>query len=98
MFRAESSVSDRLARHCSSDCASASRHGLCGYSGWQGRALSILRLTKAAFTFDRGADYLAWKIEKHTGVVITVTPTLRHHPILFGPKFLWRLLRKGTVR
>ncbi len=65
---------------------------------WQGRALSILRLTKAAFTFDRGADYLAWKIEKHTGVVITVTPTLRHHPILFGPKFLWRLLRKGTVR
>lgn len=65
---------------------------------WQGRVLSILRLTKAAFTFDRGADYLAWKIERHTGVAITVTPTLRKHPIFFGPKLLWRLLRKGTVR
>ena len=65
---------------------------------WQGRVLSILRLTKAAFTFDRGADYLAWKIERHTGVAIPVTPTLRNHPVLFGPKFLWRLLRKGTVR
>jgi hypothetical protein len=65
---------------------------------WQGRVLSILRLAKAAFTFDRGADYLAWKIERHTGVTIVVTPTLRNHPILFGPKFLWSLLRKGTIR
>jgi len=65
---------------------------------WQGRVLSILRLAKAAFTFDRGADYLAWKIERHTGVAIAVTPTLRNHPILFGPKFLWSLLRKGTIR
>jgi hypothetical protein len=65
---------------------------------WQGRVLSILRLTKAAFTFDRGADYLAWKIERHTGVAIPVTPTLRRHPILFGPKVLWRLIRGGTVR
>lgn len=65
---------------------------------WQGRVLSILRLAKAAFTFDRGADYLAWKIERHTGVLITVTPTLRRHPILFGPTVLWRLIRGGTIR
>jgi hypothetical protein len=65
---------------------------------WQGRVLSILRLLKAAFTFDRGADYLAWKVQRHTGVDIEVTPALRRYPILFGPKVLWRLLRGGKIR
>jgi hypothetical protein len=33
-----------------------------------GKALNALRLAKAAFTFEGGADYLAWKIERHSGV------------------------------
>ncbi|RMH16095.1 MAG: hypothetical protein D6701_09325 [Gemmatimonadetes bacterium] len=64
----------------------------------QGRVLSIARLVKAAFTFDRGADYLAWKIRRHTGVEIEVTPLLRRHPVLFGPRVLVALLRRGVVR
>lgn len=65
---------------------------------WQGRILSVLRLSKAVFTFQGGVEYAAWKIERHTGVRIEVTPRLRRHPILFGPGVLWRLLRKGALR
>jgi len=65
---------------------------------WQGRALTILRLAKAAFTFDGGVDYLAWKIERHTGVAVSVTPALRRHPLLLGPWWLLRLLRQRIVR
>ncbi len=35
---------------------------------WQGKVLSVLRLTKAAFTFSNSISYAAWKIERHTGV------------------------------
>lgn len=65
---------------------------------WQGRILSILRLGKATFTFRDCADYAAWKIERHTGVRIEVTPMLRRHPILLGYKIIWKLFRRGIVR
>lgn len=65
---------------------------------WQGRVLSILRLSKAVFTFRDSVDYAAWKIERHTGVSIDVTPRLKRFPLLLGPVVLWRLLRRGTLR
>lgn len=65
---------------------------------WQGRVLSILRLGKATLTFRDCADYAAWKIERHTGVRIEVTPLLRRHPILLGYKIIWKLFRRGIVR
>lgn len=65
---------------------------------WQGRILSILRLGKATLTFRDCADYAAWKIERHTGVRIEVTPMLRRHPILLGYKIIWKLFRRGIVR
>ncbi|MEX2354198.1 MAG: hypothetical protein WD709_08425 [Gammaproteobacteria bacterium] len=65
---------------------------------WQGRVLSILRLTKAAYTFRDCVDYAAWKIQRHTGVQVEVTPGLRRHPVLFGFSVLWQLLRRGTIR
>ncbi len=65
---------------------------------WQGRVLSVLRLMKAAFTFEGGADYLARKVERHTGVAIEVTPELRRRPIRHGLVILWHLLRRGVVR
>ncbi|HEX8874385.1 MAG TPA: hypothetical protein VF780_07115, partial [Nitrosospira sp.] len=65
---------------------------------WQGKVLSVLRLTKAAFTFNDSINYAAWKIERHTGVRVEVTPLLRRHPVLWGLKVSWRLLRRGVLR
>jgi len=65
---------------------------------WQGRVLSILRLCKGALTFDGGIDYGAWKIKRHTGVSVEVTPRMRRHPVIWGLKVLWRLLRQGVLR
>lgn len=64
----------------------------------QGKVLSILRLMKAAFTFQGGADYLIWKIERHSGVKIELTPAQRRHPIWAGITTFWRLYRKGAFR
>ncbi|MGH8246768.1 MAG: hypothetical protein ACREUU_10085, partial [Gammaproteobacteria bacterium] len=64
---------------------------------WQGRVLSILRLAKATITFSDSIDYAAWKIERHTGVRIEVTPRLRRHPLLYGWGVLWQLLRRGAL-
>jgi hypothetical protein len=64
----------------------------------QGKALSLLRLIKALFTFKGGIDYLAWKLERHSGVRIEVTPKLRRHPLLFSWGLMWRLYRRGVFR
>lgn len=64
----------------------------------QGKILSVLRLIKAASTFDGGLDYLAWKISRHSGVPLTVTPWQRRHPVLAGLGLFWRLRRKGAFR
>jgi hypothetical protein len=63
-----------------------------------GKTLSVLRLVKAAFTFQGGADYIAWKIKRHAGVEIEVTEFQRRHPLLAGLLLLPQLLRKGAVR
>ena len=65
---------------------------------WQGRILSILRLSKATLTFANSVDYAAWKIERHTGVRVEVTPMLRRHPILWGLKVASRLVWRGVLR
>ena len=65
---------------------------------WQGRILSILRLTKATITFRDCLDYAAWKIERHTGIQVEITPMLRRHPVLWGYKVMWQLLRRGVLR
>ncbi len=64
----------------------------------EGKALSVLRLAKASFTFEAGPDYVAWKIRRHTGVPVTLTPWQRRHPLLAAPLLLWRLARRGAVR
>lgn len=64
----------------------------------QGRMLSVLRLIKAVFTFNNAIEYAAWKIQRHTGVQIEVTPRLQRHPILRGTSILWQLLRRGVLR
>ena len=84
---------------CETDAATR-RHSLRHWRlrRWQGRVLSILRLAKAAFTFQDGISYAVWKIERHTGVHVEVSPMLRRHPVLWGYKVFWRLLRRGVLR
>ncbi len=65
---------------------------------WQGKLLSVARLVKAAFTFQDGAQYLLWKIERHSGVSIALTPWQRRHPILASTVLFWQLYRKGAFR
>jgi hypothetical protein len=64
----------------------------------EGKLLSAVRLIKASLTFDGGIDYLAWKITRHSGVDIAITPWQRRHPILAGLLLLPQLKRKGAVR
>ena len=63
-----------------------------------GKSLSVLRLIKAAFTFAGAADYVAFKIERHTGVPLALTPWQRRHPVLAAPALLARLYREGLIR
>ena len=63
-----------------------------------GKGWSVLRLIKAAFTFQGGADYIVWKIERHSGEKIILTDWQRRHPIIAGLLLLPALLRKGAIR
>ena len=64
----------------------------------QGKLLSILRLSKAFFTFEGGLEYIQWKIERHSGVKVEWTPRLKRHPLLAVCVLAWRLHRMGGFR
>ncbi|MGJ7581213.1 hypothetical protein ACSFA3_13605 [Variovorax sp. RHLX14] len=63
-----------------------------------GRPLNLLRLLKAALTFDNATDYVAWKVERHSGYRIEPTAFQRRHPLLAAPGIYWRLRRLGVLR
>jgi len=63
-----------------------------------GRPLNMLRLLKAAFTFEGALDYVAWKIERHRGVRIEVSDWQRRFPLLAAPGIYWQLRRRGILR
>ena len=63
-----------------------------------GKTLSVLRLMKSAFTFEDGASYLVWKIERHSGVRFELTPWQKRHPILASGTLFWRIYRAGGFR
>jgi hypothetical protein len=62
-----------------------------------GRPLNALRLLKAAFTFEGAMDYVVWKIERHRGVRIAVSPWQRRFPLLAAPALYWQLRRRGIL-
>lgn len=64
----------------------------------QGKLLSVLRLLKGLFTFQGGPDYILWKIKRHSGVEIEMTPGLRRHPLLAACLLFWRLYLRGGFR
>jgi hypothetical protein len=71
--------------------------------GWplrrmQGKALSVARLAKASLTFAGGADYIAWKVNRHAGTQIALTPWQRRHPLLAAIVLLPKLVRSGAIR
>jgi hypothetical protein len=71
--------------------------------GWglrriQGKLLSVLRLFKAAFTFNEPLAYILWKIERHSGQYIEPTPRQLRHPLIFAWPLLWQLYRRGAFR
>ena len=63
-----------------------------------GKLLSALRLLKAALTFDDGASYLVWKIQRHSGVRLELSPWQQRHPILASGVLFWRVYRAGGFR
>ncbi len=63
-----------------------------------GKRYSIARLAKASATFAGGADYIAWKINRHAGTQIALKPWQRRWPLVAAISLLPRLLRSGAVR
>jgi hypothetical protein len=71
--------------------------------GWklrtiQGKLLSVARLLKALFTFDGGLDYIAWKLERHSGVSVEIPERVRRWPLIFIWGMFWDLYRRGAFR
>ena len=64
----------------------------------QGKLLSVLRLFKAAFTFNEPLEYLLWKIERHSGLYIEPSARQLKHPLIFAWPLLWKLKRQGAFR
>nr|WP_173425737.1 hypothetical protein [Aurantiacibacter marinus] len=58
-----------------------------------GKPLNIARLLRATRTFDGAGRYAAWKVERHTGVKVEVTPWREKHPVLAAPGVLWKVWR-----
>jgi hypothetical protein len=63
-----------------------------------GKLLNVLRLVKGVFTFAGGLDYVLWKVERHSGVRVPVSPWQRRHPLLAAPMVAWQLYRRGGFR
>ena len=63
-----------------------------------GKLYSVARLAKASVTFANGADYIAWKINRHAGTNIRLKPWQQRHPLLAAITLLPRLIRSGAVR
>ena len=83
--------------------AATRRQAACARRRWairriQGRALGAARLTKAAFTFEDGLDYVLDKIARHSGVSTRLTPWQRRHPLLAAPVLACRLYRRRGFR
>jgi hypothetical protein len=64
----------------------------------KGKLYSVARLAKASLTFEGGADYIAWKINRHAGTGIALKPWQQRHPVLAAITLLPRLIRSGAVR
>jgi hypothetical protein len=63
-----------------------------------GKLVNVARLARAATTFQGGMRYVAWKVERHTGLPVKITPVREKFPLLAVPdvlKVLWRARRSA---
>ena len=60
-----------------------------------GKPLNLARLARATTTFDGAARYGAWKLKRHTGIAVEMTPFREKHPILAAPGAAWEIWRKS---
>jgi hypothetical protein len=56
-----------------------------------GKVINLTRLAKATTTFEGGMRYAAWKVERHTGLPVKVTPLREKFPLIAAPGVLWLL-------
>ena len=63
-----------------------------------GKPLNLVRLVRAASTFEGASRYAAWKIERHTGVAVAITPWREKHPVLAAPGVLFSVWRARRNR
>lgn len=94
---------ERYRRFAKAATVPASLSGKGGKRWWRtkqryGKLYSIARLGKASLTFAGGADYIAWKINRHAGADLALKPWQRRHPLLAGISLLPRLLKSGAIR
>jgi len=92
---------ERYERFSSAAIAAIAANASAGGWGWrrlEGKSLSVLRLAKASFTFAGGAEYIAWKINRHAGTKLELKPWQRRHPLLAGLSLLPKLIRSGAIR
>lgn len=64
----------------------------------QGKLLSVMRLVKALFTFEGGLDYIAWKLERHSGESVVIPAKVRRAPLIYMWGFFWDLYRRGVFK
>ena len=64
----------------------------------EGKVLSVVRLAKASATYAGGAEYIAWKINRHAGTNIELSAWQKRHPLLAAISLLPRLLKSGAIR
>ena len=60
-----------------------------------GKPINLARLARATTTFDGAARYGAWKLHRHTGIEVDMTPWREKHPILAAPGAAWEIWRKS---
>jgi hypothetical protein len=56
-----------------------------------GKLINLTRLARAMTTFEGGMRYAAWKVERHTGLPVKVTPLREKFPLIAAPSVLWLL-------
>ena len=63
-----------------------------------GKPAAAIRVLLGAATFDGGIDYIARKVENHSGIKMNPTPAQRKHPVLHSPVLFWKIWRQGAFR
>jgi hypothetical protein len=94
---------ERYLRFTAPAIAAARAEGRRRHVSWrrrrlEGKALSVLRLAKASATFAGGAEYIAWKINRHAGTNIRLKPWQKRWPLLAALTLVPRLLASKAIR